>query len=665
MKKIISCCLIVSFVIQQCFIPLGYSAEKTQAPQEPVQTILGQRSDLELERSLPEEITTLQPQEFSEDLNLEINGEIDIKQLKLDVPSALGISEQSQKVKQPVDGLTSIKTDIHLPDIRSNFINKLPKNIKEANQLGWEKKELTGPKPITELLKNVESPKLKELQAKDENRKANNKERLEKIREKKGKGLLKSSDARIVTTPEYLVFYKIPSQTTLSPQTFTIINGATGTLNYTLSENSSWLSLSSTSGSVTEGGESKITVSIDPAGLSSTGSPYIADIAITNQNVPEDTKIVRARVSVFGQDSYVKTFTYDSNGNLVRRITPDGYVIEYKYDANNRLTNIFYPDGTEVSYTFDENGNRLSMTDTTGTTYYGYDEFNRLAAVQAPDIVPTFYQYDNANNLTRITYPNQETIDYTYDGDNRLKDVKDKTGTTIYSYDTNSGNFIKQTLPNGVTMEYIYDTTKRITDVINKKAGGALISSYHYTFDANNNRTQVVETTPEGTKTTNYTYDKLNRLTRADYSDGTFEAYTYDAAGNRLTQQTQNGTINYEYDSDNRLIKAGLPAGQAGNELFFYDKTGNLIKKVTAEKTIVYAYDFENRLVGYQDNENVVTFQYNGNGERVTKTVNGSPTYYINDARTPLTQVLLEANSNWQVTKVYRYGLGRISQEEF
>lgn len=36
--------------------------------------------------------------------------------------------------------------------------------------------------------------------------------------------------------------------------------------------------------------------------------------------------------------------------------------------------------------------------------------------------------------------------------------------------------------------------------------------------------------------TTSYTYDSLNRLTQATYPDGSFIAYTYDAAGNRLIQ---------------------------------------------------------------------------------------------------------------------------------
>ncbi|MEW6657081.1 MAG: RHS repeat domain-containing protein [Thermodesulfobacteriota bacterium] len=42
-----------------------------------------------------------------------------------------------------------------------------------------------------------------------------------------------------------------------------------------------------------------------------------------------------------------------------------------------------------------------------------------------------------------------------------------------------------------------------------------------------------------GTATAQYTYDNLDRLIKVQYDDGTVIQYTYDAVGNRLTQQVQ------------------------------------------------------------------------------------------------------------------------------
>lgn len=57
----------------------------------------------------------------------------------------------------------------------------------------------------------------------------------------------------------------------------------------------------------------------------------------------------------------------------------------------------------------------------------------------------------------------------------------------------------------------------------------------------------------------NYTYDALSRLTTADYDSGDYFHYTYDAVGNRLTQDTLAGTNTYTYDIANRLTSADVP----------------------------------------------------------------------------------------------------------
>ena len=55
------------------------------------------------------------------------------------------------------------------------------------------------------------------------------------------------------------------------------------------------------------------------------------------------------------------------------------------------------------------------------------------------------------------------------------------------------------------------------------------------------------------TTTIQYTYDPLNRLTAADYTDGSFFHYDYDAVGNRSSETSRLGTTNYGYDAANRL----------------------------------------------------------------------------------------------------------------
>ncbi|MFH1440418.1 MAG: hypothetical protein ABIH18_00015 [Candidatus Omnitrophota bacterium] len=552
---------------------------------------------------------------------------------------------------------------------------KKAKSFNEAVSKGWKNQSVSKAESADKLIKPLKSTKLQDLEAKRKKQKDSFSQSLDtrtarkavldpagdkKRRDSSGFVVMDSTetDSRILTVPAYLVFQARQGQTEPLIQTFKISNSGAGTLNYALAKGADWFTISSSGGSVT-GGEDIITVTANPSGLSEADSPYIEDITITNTSVPADSKKVRVRLSLFNQEVYSQTYTYDSNSNLIRRITPDNKVIEYKYDKLNRLNNIYYPDGKDTSYEYDANGNLIKMIDWQGTTFYAYDELNRLRAVQFPEIKPIYYDYDKAGKPIKTIYPNDDEVTYGYNKDNQLTSVTDKTGITTYEYDPTkkTNNLVKKILPNGVWTEYVYDTAKRITDVRNKKSDSSNISSYHYDYDANNNRTLVEEITHEAAKTTNYTYDKLNRLTRADYSDGTFEAYTYDASGNRLTKTTQDGDIDYEYDSDNRLIKDT-------NTIYFYDKSGNLIKKVTSDKTFTYEYDYNNKLIRYNDGMNLVEFGYDGNGNRVRKKVNGKITRYVNDINRQIVQVLLETDENWYVNKKYIYGLDLISQEE-
>jgi RHS repeat-associated protein len=89
-----------------------------------------------------------------------------------------------------------------------------------------------------------------------------------------------------------------------------------------------------------------------------------------------------------------------------------------------------------------------------------------------------------------------------------------------------------------------------------------------------------------------------------------------------------------------------------------YDANGNTISAGgTAD-----AYDFENHLVGH----GFMTFVYDGDGNRVAKTVGGVTTSFLVDTNNPTgyAQVLDELRSG-AVTRSYAYGLELISETQF
>lgn len=345
-----------------------------------------------------------------------------------------------------------------------------------------------------------------------------------------------------------------------------------------------------------------------------------------------------------------RTFEYDKNNQLVSVAKANGSSVSYEYDSCGRITKELASDSAAVEFAYDKNGNCTKMTDAHGTTSYSYDLFNRMTAVQFPDSKQMYYRYDLRGRLVEITYPSTEKVSYVYDAASRLKAVKDSTGITAYDYDDATNTLTRVRASNGMQTEYLYDKAQRITDVIHTRSDGTKLASYHYTFDASGNKTQVIS----GAGKTMYSYDKLNRIVLVEYPEG-YEKFTYDALGNRLTKETPDGVVSYEYDLSNRLICAG-------DTEFFYDKVGNLIKKVSGDQSVEFVYDAHDNLIEFRDGKHTVCYSYDGAKRRISKTVDGVVTKYVNDVRLPLTQVMLKTSSSGDVIAAYTYGLSRLSE---
>jgi len=243
--------------------------------------------------------------------------------------------------------------------------------------------------------------------------------------------------------------------------------------------------------------------------------------------------------SCFSEEFSEKSLAYDSHNNVTTFHASHAGQISYTYDPIDRLTQVQYPDGETVKYAYDYNSNLTQVAKGTKATVYSYDISNRLVKAQFSDNISISYEYDPANRIVKITYPDKEEVKYEYDTRSRLTKVCDQTGSTQYEYDDQTNLVVKERLPNGVVTEYSYDAFPRITGVSHKKADGVLIAEYQFTYDKNNNCTSVKEKNHSETKTTIYSYDKLNRLIEVTYSDNSFEKYIYDGAGNRLAKITQ------------------------------------------------------------------------------------------------------------------------------
>jgi len=357
-----------------------------------------------------------------------------------------------------------------------------------------------------------------------------------------------------------------------------------------------------------------------------------------------------------------QTRTYDASGNLQTLTDYNGKTTTYTYDSMNRLLSRTpdpsLPD-TPESFTYTPTGKRATMTDASGTTIYTYDAQDRLNAKATPQGTLT-YTYDLAGNVASMTSSNANGISvvYTYDSLNRLETVVDNRlpagqNTTTYSYDPAS-NLATMNYPNGLQSSFTYDDRNRITALSNSAA------SYAYTLDGTvGNRTGVTEqlATRPHPRIVGWTYDGIYRLTNenisADPNSKTGSAaYGLDPVGNRQQQTSSIPGIasgSFTYDPDDRLNTET------------YDANGNTL--TSGGKA--FAYDFENRLKSMTAGSVAVTLQYDADGNRVAKTVNGVTTQYLVDDLNPthLPQVVEEL-VNGSVQRTYAYGKQRISQNQ-
>ncbi|MBZ8178549.1 RHS repeat-associated core domain-containing protein [Oscillatoria salina] len=363
--------------------------------------------------------------------------------------------------------------------------------------------------------------------------------------------------------------------------------------------------------------------------------------------------------------------TYDAVGNLKTYTDFNGEVTGYNYDAMNRIIFKDYEDDADVSYTYTANGQIESITDGRGVTEFGYDELGRLLWRNDPEGETTDnghtieYEYDAAGNRTTVITPNGR-VDYTYDERNRLETVTaSEGGTTIYAYD-DANNLIRTEFPNGVVETRKYDDLNRLVWLENTLSDEVL-SSYDYQLNDAGHRLSVTEA---NNRRVEYEYDDLYRLTQEKINDGQrVISYSYDDVGNRtLRDDSQLGVTSYVYDDNDRLSTETLVKdGETVHSITYnYDDNGNLISRTKVvdgvSETTTYTWNDDNRLVRVKlPNGDVVEYEYDDEGIRVSSTVNGETTEYLIDKNRPYAQVL-EEFSTVELQAFYVYGHDLISQ---
>jgi YD repeat-containing protein len=110
------------------------------------------------------------------------------------------------------------------------------------------------------------------------------------------------------------------------------------------------------------------------------------------------------------------------------------------------------------------------------------------------------------------------------------------------------------------------------------------------TYDGNGNK--ISDTDARG-NITGYKYDALNRLIETDYPDGTKATKTCDFRNNVVTETDQNGNVTqHQYDLAGRqlALTRGFGTSSASTTNYAYDNAGRKISETDAlQHTTAYA----------------------------------------------------------------------------
>lgn len=407
-----------------------------------------------------------------------------------------------------------------------------------------------------------------------------------------------------------------------------------------------------------DGANRRISVRQPDGSLLGTGYDADGDVITTTNGVGDLTQYgydsLNRRISTTDPLNRTTTYGYDLAGNEVALTDAMGRVTTHIFDAANRLTGIDYSDGSapNVAYTYTPDGQRSTMADGTGTTSYTYDTLDRARQVTNGAGAHIGYGYDAVGNLTTLTYPDSSAITRTYDALDRLSSVQDWLGhTTSFAYDGDN-NLITTTLPNGTSSVVGYNQNDQPTSIVDSGGTGTFWSATY----TRNGLGQVASGTETGTPGDRYSYDQLNHLTQ-DTQAGPYRVDAVDAAG-EITQTQEGGAVapvvqlGYDAGSEITAITTTYPGSQPYSTSFAYNPDGDRTAQGPSTYGSMYGYDQADRLITVTINMRYVTtasYQYDGDGLRQGKTVNGVTTAQTWDTAEGLPLLLQDGSTRYMM----------------
>jgi RHS repeat-associated protein len=330
---------------------------------------------------------------------------------------------------------------------------------------------------------------------------------------------------------------------------------------------------------------------------------------------------------------YTIQLTYNQFSEPLTFVNQEGYTTSYEYDANGNLLEQTNPDGTTQQYAYNSLGEATSSTDPDGQTItYAYNTNGQLTTENLPGGTSNTYAYDSHGNILTADGPGGDWS-FNYNSQNLPTTIVEPYGTLTVQYgiDGNVTQIVDQT---GFTVNYVYDAVGRLSKLTD--GSGDLIESY--TYDPAGN--VISETKGNGTSTT-YQYNADGDITgisnlAPNGSINSQMTYAYNAVGEVTAMTTGGVTTAYGYDADGELTSASSPGDTIQ---YAYDPDGNRTSVTDNGVVTNYVSNDANEYTSTTTNGVTTTYEYDANGNLIAATTGGQTTTYTFNALNQLTGV--------------------------
>ncbi|WP_267885048.1 RHS repeat-associated core domain-containing protein [Leptospira santarosai] len=380
-------------------------------------------------------------------------------------------------------------------------------------------------------------------------------------------------------------------------------------------------------------------------------------------------------------DLGVSFYTYNNFGDLTSSTNAKGVTTNLSYDSIGRILTKSIPEGN-IAYTYDsfsgsENalGKLVRIEDLNQTKTFSYDKLGRvkkeirtILAISSGNPLPTETQgpyitetrYDLLGRVTRIDYPEHPISHgrmracYEYGSAGYISGISVQVNTNgilpgycnkdiVENINYNEfGQTATVTLGNGIATSYSYDVKGRMIRLNSSgdvNGNTKVLQDAVYSFNPNNNITNISNTTTDFNTQYGYGYDGIGRLTSANGSylgiaEGNLsrrfqQSFDYAKNGNLTSKRIHdpaNGSVQDEWSyvySNHQVTNIDSSRTGADTLTLQYDANGNLTRQRDNVKDLTkrISVDSQDRITQIQDGNNAIlgTYWYDESGFRIRR----------------------------------------------